>query len=371
VTEEQRFATEFAAYVGSDWCVPVDHGSSALQLAFAACGIGPGDEVIVPALTWVACADAVVALGAVPVFVDVDDTLCLDPQLVEQAISPKTKALLCVHLYCSLADLDALATICENANIALIEDCSQAHGAKWKDRKVGSFGKVGVFSMQQGKPLTCGEGGACVTNDAALADGIYRMRTNGRSFSTTRPDSSLEDVGGTFGLNACLSEFHCALLREQLQELDSQLARKNEAVCFLNKKASLTPWAIPIPILRNATQLSPYHWILRLDTSFFGDQPIERIARALSLELGAHVRPTYPPLPEHPLYSPEASVWARVPLYRQHLSSQAKPRLSVARAIHESTLTFHHSMLLAPPAALESIFLALEKLTENSAQLSL
>lgn len=158
---ESKFSKAFSDYNGVPYCVLTSNGSSALVAALAALGVGPGDEVLVPGLTWVACATAPLRVGASPIFVDLTPgglTMC-PIAAADRLRSGAVKAIILVHQSCALADLSAFAALAKAFGVALIEDCSQAHGAKWRGMPVGTVGKVGVFSMQQTKLLTCGEGG--------------------------------------------------------------------------------------------------------------------------------------------------------------------------------------------------------------------
>ncbi len=173
-----RFEEHFAEYVGVKHCVGLNNGTSALHLALIACGVGPGDEVITTPHSWISTSWAVSYVGAKPVFVDIDPlTYTLDPALVERAITPRTKALLPVHLYGQAADLGSLNRLASAHGLALIEDAAQAHGAVYEGRRVGAWGRAGCFSFYPGKNLGAfGEGGAVVTNDAEVADRVRRLR---------------------------------------------------------------------------------------------------------------------------------------------------------------------------------------------------
>jgi dTDP-4-amino-4,6-dideoxygalactose transaminase len=173
-----RFEAAFAAYLGARHCVGVNNGTSALHLALLAAGVGPGDEVITTPATWISTSWAVSYVGARPVFVDVDRvTYTLDPQRVEEAITPRTRALLPVHLYGQAADVKALKEIADRRNLILIEDAAQAHGARVEGRRVGTFGRAGCFSFYPGKNLgAVGEAGAVVTDDDELAARVRRLR---------------------------------------------------------------------------------------------------------------------------------------------------------------------------------------------------
>src|ERR1700674_2949121 len=168
---ERKFASAYAQFHNVRYCVPTANGSSALTIALEALGVTHGSEVLVPGLAWVACASSVAGIGAIPVLVDVEpDTLCMSPAEAAAAVTRKTSAILVVHLFSAVAKMDQFLPLSRATGLPLLEDCSQAHGASWKGRRVGTFGAIGVFSMQQTKVLTSGEGGAAITNNPKLYD---------------------------------------------------------------------------------------------------------------------------------------------------------------------------------------------------------
>jgi dTDP-4-amino-4,6-dideoxygalactose transaminase len=179
--EVKAFEEAFASYLGVRHCVAVNSGTAALHLTLLALGIGPGDEVITVSHTFIATSEAISAVGARPVFVDIDPvSYTMDPTLVEAAITNRTKAILPVHLYGNVAEMDSLMAIARRHNLILVEDACQAHGAQYKGRMAGTFGVAGCYSFYPGKNLgCCGEGGAMVTNDEALATKIRMWREHG------------------------------------------------------------------------------------------------------------------------------------------------------------------------------------------------
>jgi len=177
-----RFEKGFSEYCGCQYGSAVSNGTSSLHLALLALGVGEGDEVIVPDLTFAATINAVLHANAIPVIVDVEkDSWCIDPKRILEAITPKTKAIIPVHLYGQVCDMDAIMDISQEFQLKVIEDCAEAHGAMFKDRKVGSIGDVGCFSFFGNKVITTGEGGMCITNDEQLDDKIRMLRDHGMS----------------------------------------------------------------------------------------------------------------------------------------------------------------------------------------------
>jgi dTDP-3-amino-3,4,6-trideoxy-alpha-D-glucose transaminase len=223
----EEFERAFAQYLGVSDAVGVANGMEALQIALMAAGIGPGDEVITTSLSAVATALAIKAVGALPVFVDTDEYYHLDAAAVAQKITPKTKAILPVHLYGQPADIEALQALASEHSLILIEDCAQAHGAEYRGKKVGSFGMMGCFSFYPTKNLgTYGDGGAIVTNDPALPETMRMLRNYGQK---DRYEHTM------LGLNSRLDALHAAVLLAKLPRLDAANERRR-AVAQLYKK---------------------------------------------------------------------------------------------------------------------------------------
>jgi dTDP-4-amino-4,6-dideoxygalactose transaminase len=220
-----RFEENFASYVGARYCVGVESGTAALQFALAVLGIGAGDEVILPANTYIASALAVSAVGARPVLVDVDRAHFIDTSLLDDALTPRTKAIMPVHLYGQAMPMDPIVEFARMHELALIEDACQAHGARWSGRRAGSFGDVGCFSFYPGKNLGAyGDGGAIVTDDAALADRLRLLR----DFGQRRKYEHLIKGG-----NCRLDSIQAAVLDVKLRHLDSwNDARRRHAAAY-------------------------------------------------------------------------------------------------------------------------------------------
>lgn len=217
--EVEAFEREFADFCGVKHCISVGNGLDALSLALRACGIGPGQEVIVPGYTFIATWLAVSAVGAIPVAVDVEeDTWNLDPRKVEAALTPRTTALMPVHLFGQPADMDAINALARANGLKVIEDAAQAHGARYKGRRAGGLGDAAGFSFYPGKNLGAfGDGGAVTTNDDAIAEQVCLLRNYG-----SRVKYQHECLGG----NSRLDEMQAAFLRVRLQHLEEWNARR-------------------------------------------------------------------------------------------------------------------------------------------------
>lgn len=370
-----EFAERFSAFVGARWCVLVDHGSSALLAALMALGVQPGDEVIVPGLTWVACASAVLRAGAIAILVDIDPrTLCLDYRAAEAAITSRTAAILVVHLYSAMAEMHELRRIAAKHGLPIIEDAAQAHGARWEQDGAGSLGDVGVFSMHQNKVLTSGEGGAAVTSDPELQSKLEQLRGDGRRY-LARGDRrvlgrlDLEEVGVLQGWNMHMSEMQAALLLDGLERLPGQNSRRARAARFLDREFSaIDGLEIVLPYPRN-TERTYYHYVLPVDPDAFARLPIEVICEAVSAELGAWVHPPVRPLDAHPLYQPRLHPFARLPGWTERLNPR-RFDLPEAHRLAERALLFHHSMLLGTDQQLLAIVEAVDKVRRHAHRLT-
>lgn len=364
---EEQFAEAFARYNGVPYCVPTVNGTTALRLILQAYGIGPGDEVILPGLTWVACATAVTDVGAVPIFADIDATsACLCANSVRSAITARTAVIMVVHLYCNVVDLGAMRQICQRHNLVLIEDCAQSHGAEWDGRKVGSLGHAGAFSMHQGKPLTCGEGGAAITADPGIYQRLRQLSNNGRSQISSAPSVGHrpgERAGSIQGTNAVMSEIQAAILLDGLEQLPEQIDRKAINIDRLDRGLCEIPGCrVLVPSSPSVTRRSPYHYLIRFDTGEFAGKSLESIANALEAELGFAFNRTYPPLNVHPLYQPQTLTTARrIREYAAAVQNARSVELPNAQSMYDQSLIFRHSVLLAAPEQIDKIVQAVAK----------
>jgi len=220
--ELEAFEAEFAIYCGVKHCVGVGSGTEALHLALRACGVGPGHEVITVSHSFIATALAIVWTGATPVFVDIDsESYTIDPAQIAHAITPKTRAILPVHLYGQCADMDPILAVAAEHNLYVIEDAAQAHGALYRGKKAGSMGHLGCFSFYPAKNLgACGDAGAVVTSDPQLDRKLRLLRNYGQSSKYHHE---------TMGFNSRLDELQAAILRTKLLYLDAWNANRRNA----------------------------------------------------------------------------------------------------------------------------------------------
>ncbi|WFE36079.1 DegT/DnrJ/EryC1/StrS family aminotransferase [Micromonospora sp. WMMD975] len=358
---ERRFAADFARYVGTRHCVPVDHGSSALVVALESLGLGYGETVLVPALTWTASATAALRAGLVPVLVDVDrDTGCVGPDDLDLSVDPR--AVVAVHWASNMADMPALDAVTGPRDISIVEDCAQAHGATWQGRQAGSFGRLGCFSFQHGKVLTCGEGGAVVTDDDRLAPVLEELRADSRRYRGDRTppgELDLEESAGVQGANFCLNEFSAAVACAQLATLDAQHEVRNRNYRLL---AELLADVDGVRLLQPATaqtRISIYEGTLVLDDLPTG-MDNAAVAAALTAELGRRFYLTDEPLHRSKLLQP----WTKpllAPLAERFAAIHADRTYPKTEWLAAHTVQTHHSTFLGTEQDMHDVATAVTK----------
>lgn len=297
-SQVHKLEREFAAYHGVKYGVATGSGTDALQLAFRAAGVRPGDEVIVPPNTFIAGVTPILQLDAVPIFVDVEaDTLCLDPEAVEDAISERTRVISPLHLGGYPADMDRIVPLARKYNLKIVADACHAHGSEWRGQKLPIFADLNAFSFQQEKQITSGEGGMLLTNDRALYELCYSYHNDGRGMGAE---------GNLFvaqGWNFRMSEFQGALLRAQLSRLDEIVDTKQDnaerLAAGLAEIGGLS-WPRQDPRITRQSYLYPR---MRYDARAFENVPGEVFARAMTAEgIPCNARGGWL-LYKHPLFS--------------------------------------------------------------------
>jgi perosamine synthetase len=272
--------SEWADYVGVDHCIALNSGTAALHAAVAAAGVGPGDEVLVPALSFLASASCVLHHQGIPVFVDVDPvTFTMDPDQLEQHVTPRTKAIIVVHLHGLPADMDAILAVARRHDLVVIEDAAQAHGATHHERIVGSIGDAGAFSIMAGKNLaTAGEGGLLTTNDPELRNRADSVKMFGEQVTV---DGERDYNARTMGWNYRLSSILAAFARSQLTRLDSYTADVRAGAEQLARTLAELPGVIA-PVVPDGRTHVYHHFRVRFDPAQAGlDLPIGVFRRAV------------------------------------------------------------------------------------------
>jgi len=361
------FAKRFAEVHTVKYAQCVSTGTVAIQAALRAIGIQPGDEVIAPAYTWEGTVGPVLLLNAVPVFVDIDpDTYCLDARLIEKAITPKTKAILPVHLGMRFADMDEILRIAAKHKVRVIEDCAHAHGGMWKGKGAGSMGDLGAFSFQSSKLITCGEGGAVITNNLEYMEKVQSYINAGRASVTDQYRHRI------IGFNYRLGEFQAAVLGAQIDRLAEQSKTRAENMSYLETRLKGTP---AIGLLKpdpRITRLAPYGYVLK----YFANQAkgVHRASFVAALQLegipcdGLFYEPVYKSslFPVNPADFP-ALTWGREkPLDLRNMYCCPESE----KAGYHEAVWFMHQIFLGTKKDVDAIADAIHKVLENIDELS-
>ncbi|WDV44737.1 aminotransferase class I/II-fold pyridoxal phosphate-dependent enzyme [Clostridiaceae bacterium M8S5] len=365
-SKEREFSEKFAEFNDVPYCVPTTNGSSALVVALEALDIGYGDEVIVPALTWLATATAVLNVNAKPVLVDVNpETYCIDVDKIESLITAKTKAIIPVHLFGCVADMDKIIELSKKHKLKVIEDCAQSHGSVWNGKKVGSIGDLGTFSFQQGKVLTAGEGGAVITKDYNLYKKLQQLRADSRVYTEKNIDYGDMEIipkGSIQGSNYCMSEFQASILLEQLSLLDNQNKLREKNAKYLDGEIKKINGLKTLKRLLKIEAQTYYGYVIKIDRDYVSSISSEEICIKLrdKLQLGNfYIHPPYTPIHSNKLFCP----WTKC-RYDKIIVGDEKYWKSQIHKISESAqydlIIIHHSMLLASRNKLNTLIDALK-----------
>jgi dTDP-4-amino-4,6-dideoxygalactose transaminase len=357
----ERFGAAFAAAHDAKHAFAVVNGTVAIEIALVAAGLRPGDEVILPAYTFEASAAPVLRLGAIPVFVDVlPETYCVDPAAAEAAITPRTRALLPVHLAMCMADMDALVALAGKHGLRVIEDCAHAHGAKWSGRGAGSLGSAGAFSLQTSKLLTAGEGGVVTTGDDEIAERAESYTNCGRASRTDRFGHR------PLGFNYRLTEFQAAVLLGQLEKLPAQNALRARRAERLGKGLAAIPG---LSLLRpDARQTAPafYHYVFKYDGAAFGGATRDRFVAALEAEGIPCDGLFYEPVYRSTLFDVDPREF---PALGGRLPWEGTRCPVTEWAAFEESVWIHHRVLLGTEADVDSVLEAIAKIQANPDEL--
>ncbi|MDX1364712.1 MAG: DegT/DnrJ/EryC1/StrS family aminotransferase [Arenibacter latericius] len=378
--KETEFNRLFAEYTGVKHAICTVNGTVTMQIALEALGVGLGDEVIVPGLTWQATAATVIDVNATPILVDVsEDNWCIDPKEIEKAITPRTKAIIPVHLYGAFADMDAVMEIAKKHNLYVIEDCAHKHGGEWNGNKAGSIGDIGSFSYQLSKHLTAGEGGSVTTNNPELAERLDALRNCGRRPEETmleEVDKGAGDYGDDDGNfiqsgNLRITEFQAAILIEGLKRLPAQNANRDANGEYLNSLLEDIDGVSPIKRDIRETKKAYFNFAFRYHKDEFKGLPIEKFRSALEAELGIVVDASYEPLNNCSLYVPHTKP-ARHKLDETYWKAIDPKRFSLPvceRIFKEESVCVHHKVLMGTKTDMDLIALAIKKIYSHAEEL--
>lgn len=362
--KKKEFEEKFAAYQDAKYGVAVTNGTAALETALRAADIAVGDEVIMPAFTFMATATAILHVGGLPVFADIEpDTYTLDPKKMEDAITDKTKAVLPVHIGGRPANMDDIVKIARRNDLAVIEDACQAWGAEWRGKRVGAIGDLGTFSFQSSKNITSGEGGIVVTNEKRLYELCWSYHNCGRVMGG---EWYRHDIPGT---NLRMTEFQAAILLVQLTRLEEHTRTRNKNASHLSEMLSKIDGVEPLKQDSRVTNHAHHLFIFRYDAEEFEGLPKRKFAEALRAE-GIPCNPGYNPLYKEAFMLSPANLRSLRQVYGQK-ADYSRIRLPVTeKACYEEALWFYQNMLLGTIEDMDDIARAICKIKENARELA-
>ena len=359
--KEGEFEQAFAKYADVPHAIALTNGTHTLRLAMEALGIGPGDEVIVPGLTWQATASSVLDVNAIPILVDIDiNTFAIDPKAVEAAITSRTRAIIPVYLYGRMCDMDALTDIAARYNLYIIEDCAHQHGSRWRGVNAGAIGDVGSFSLQSSKILNTGEGGLVTTKDDRLNAYIRSMKSCGRPHEPGWPSMQ----SGNFRL----TEFQSAIGLCQLARQDEQNKLRVKNAAWLEEEAAKIGGVAPLYQYSGTTFQTYYNWTLAYDAEQWGGVNKFAFVKALEAEYEDSIplMSTYMPLHHSKLYRPLSKKTHKLSEDYAKAINPARYELPMCdKAYYEVAVNFAHHTLLMDAAGNQRLIDAIVKVKEN------
>ncbi|MGH2350493.1 MAG: DegT/DnrJ/EryC1/StrS family aminotransferase [Chloroflexota bacterium] len=364
---EGEVAARFAAFSRARHGVCVSSGTTALQTALEAAGIGYGDEVIVPGMTWIATASAVLSTNGVPVFADIDpQTFCLDARSAEAAITPRTKALIPVHVFGAMADMDAIGDVAARHDLRVIEDAAHSHGSQWRCpdgevRGAGALGDAGCFSFQASKSLSSGEGGIILTDDQDFADRCWSYRNVGRARREGQPS--------VLGFNYRISEVQAATLLAGLEALEEEIAIRDANGQYLNRRLEELPGIRPARRDARVVRQAYYGYIFAYDPQVWDGVPRSRFLAALGAE-GIRAGGGFPPVYRMEYWHVRKERFPAAARYDPTSPDYQEPNCSVTNEMAlQRQVTLPHAQLLGTRDDVEDIARAIEKLYERRDEL--
>lgn len=364
-----QFEDAFAAYQHARHGIAVTNGTTALECALKSAGVEAGDEVLVPALTFVASATAIALVNGIPVFVDVDpETYNIDPDAMEAAITDQTRAAVVVHNGGYPCDLDRIREIARKHDLKIIEDCAHAHGSEWKGTRVGAIGDLGTFSFQMGKTLTCGEGGMVLTNDDELAEKAYSFHHIGRL--SGRPFYEFHRVAS----NLRMTEWQAAILLAQLTRLDEQTETRERNAAYLAAGLKEIDGLEPLARDPRVTRWGFYYWNFHFRPEAWDGVTRDQFLAAAQAEgvpvgVGAHGGPIY----QNPLFRSmnfgRTGCPIKCPLHRGDVDYTQVSCPTAERVSQTQALSIGHAAFLGGTEDMDLILEAFRKVRANVGEL--
>lgn len=363
-----RFEEEYQKLTGAKHALGVSSGTSALYTMLGALNIGPGDEVIIPAYTFIATYNVAVLHYALPVFVDSDiESFQIDANKIESAITDRTRVIMPVHIGGSPADLDGILTVAGKHKIPVIEDACQAHLAEWKGKSVGNWGLAGGFSFQASKNLNSGEGGAIITNDYNFSQNCYNFHNQGRGASS----ASLELGTGVRGTNLRITEFQAGILLAQMTRLVEQTKRRSENADYLTELLKQIPGIKPAKLYKGVTRSAYHLYMFRYDKEKFAGMNRAKFLKALNGE-GVPCSSGYGMMNKEAYVTDLAKNKHYLSVYGEKTMKDWLERIQCPEndKLTEQAVWFTQTMLLGTKADMEQIADAIRKIQKYAAEIN-
>jgi dTDP-4-amino-4,6-dideoxygalactose transaminase len=338
--------------------------------AVRALEIGAGDEVITTPYTFVASILPILLADALPVFADIDtETWQIDPARIEAKINKNTVAILPVHIIGGICDMDRINAIAKKHNLKVIEDACEAHGGEWKNRKVGTFGDLGCFSFQNGKSLTCGEGGAILGSDSKLMDRCFSFHNLGRPHGSIA--SAQKHAHPIVGAKCRMAEYQASILLTQMETFEAECRQRTDNAAYLTGKLKQLPGIVPRTDYRDVTRPAFYYYGFRYKKEQFDGLPRAKFVAALNAE-GVHASPGLGVIEGKPMNKEgclddafRSKAYQRIYSKEKLSNYHADNECPLSDRLVEETVGFHQSMLLASRKDLDDISDAITKIYEN------
>ena len=365
---------KFAKLMGAKYCLLTTNGTHALITSLHALGVGGGDEVITTPFTFVASVDSILLNNALPVFVDIDpETWQIDPDKIEEKITENTTAIMPVHITCGVSNMDKINVIAKKYNLKVVEDACESHLAEWKHKKTGTLGDLGCFSLQNGKSITCGEGGAILGDDERIMDLCYSFHNFGRP----KGKYMSRDRGGhpILGTKCRMAEYQASILITQMDSAEEEATKRSENADYLTEKIKEIPGIVPIKGYEEMTRTAYYYFGFRYKKVHFNDYPKDKFVNALIAE-GIPTSGGLGAIEGEPMH--------KEGLIEETLNSKtfqkiySKKRLDAYRGqldcpecdkLVEESVGFHSNVLLGTKQDMDDIYNAILKIYENRDEL--
>jgi dTDP-4-amino-4,6-dideoxygalactose transaminase len=360
------FAQKFARFHGAKYGLAVANGTVAIEIALKAANLQPGEEVIVPAYTWEGTVAPILLLNAVPVFVDIDPaTYCLDVKLLEGALTPRTRAILPVHLAMRFADLDEIGRIAKAHNLLVIEDCAHAHGGRWRNQGAGATGDLGCFSFQSSKLMTAGEGGAVITSNLEFYERAQSFMNCGRASVTDRYQHRM------IGFNYRLTELQAVILAAQFERLLKQAKVRQANMDHFAQRLRGTPGLGFLAADKRQTRVAAYQFVFKYLPEHFGGIPRAAFLGALEMEGVPCDGLFYEPVYKSALFPVNPAEWPALSWGREKpIDLKASFHCPVSeRAAYEESVWLPHHIFLGSKKDTNDIADAVLKVLENIEEL--